>query len=139
MDKNQETQKKVIEIWEKTKVALKKLGHETVIIAKKGEKEVLKATRAGKLQVDILSKKNKKDNVFRQMGKKTYELSKAGKLEQASLSVLVKEIDAIDGQIHTMSQNIKKIYTKKGSGAKPAAVSEKLPAKKTAEKSVGGK
>ena len=35
MKNDQEMQRKVLEIWDKTKVALKKLGHETVEIAKK--------------------------------------------------------------------------------------------------------
>ena len=109
---DKETQKNVQEIWEKTKGALKKFGQETAVLAKKGEVEIVKATKAGKMQIDILTQKNKRDQLFRQIGKKAHELFTDGKTDISPLGPLFKEIDKANGKITDLEQVIKTIYKK---------------------------
>ena len=125
MPKDHDTQKKVQEIWEKTKIALKKLGHETAEIAKKGEEQVIKATKAGKLQVDIIGQKTKKDKLFRQIGQKSFDLYRSGKSSENVLAPLCKEVEKIEGRISKMKENISTIYSKKNASGKKAKKSKK--------------
>ena len=117
MDSQDKNHQKVLEIWEKTKDALKKLGHETAVYAEKGAKEVAKATKAGKMKVEILAQKKKRDNIYRQIGQKVWDMVKSEKLSEPSLKVLAKQVDTINEQISELEHKIDDIY-KKGSARK---------------------
>ena len=47
--------KEVANIWQEAKENLKALGQKTMKLAKKGEKEVVRASTIGKLQLDIMN------------------------------------------------------------------------------------
>lgn len=89
-------QKEVSKIWGQAKESLKELGQRTMKLAQKGEEEVVRASKVGKLQLDIISSNLKKENVFRQVGKKVYELhARKGSIKSAQLSSLFKQLDKL--------------------------------------------
>ena len=105
--------KEVAKIWQEAKENLKALGQKTMKLAKKGEKEVVRASTIGKLQLDIVSINLKKENVFRQTGKKVCEMhTKKGGIEPPKLLPLFKQIDKLNHQIRSKKAKIAKL--KKG-------------------------
>lgn len=102
--------KEVSRIWQEAKENLKVLGQRTMKLAQKGEKEVVRASRIGKLQLDIVGLNLKKENVFRQAGKKVCEMhSKKSGIESAKLLPLFKQIDKLSHQINSKKAKINKL------------------------------
>jgi len=105
--------KEVAKIWQEAKENLKVLGQKTMKLAKKGEKEVVRASRIGKFQLEIVSINLKKENMFRQTGKKVCEMhTKKGGIEPSKLLPLFKQIDKLNHQIRSKKAKIAKL--KKG-------------------------
>ncbi len=108
--KKVDIQKEVANIWQEAKKNLKLLGQRTLKLAQKGEKEVVRASKLGKLQLDIVSINLKKENVFRQTGKKVYEVhSMKNPLESAKLTSLFSQIDKLNQQIKAKKTQISKL------------------------------
>ncbi|MFC1699631.1 hypothetical protein ACFL1I_06730 [Candidatus Omnitrophota bacterium] len=106
-------QKEVAKIWQEAKENLKELGQKTMTLAQKGEKEVVRASKIGKLQLDVVSLNLKKENGFRQVGKKAAEMhAKKDGINPDKLSSLFNQIDKLDQQIRSKKAKIAKI--KKG-------------------------
>ena len=102
--------KEVAEIWEQAKEKLRELGQKTVKLAQKGEVEVVRASKVGKLQLDIVSINLKKENVFRQIGKKSYEMySKNKQIELAKLTSLFSQVNKLEHQIRAKKAKIAKL------------------------------
>jgi hypothetical protein len=102
-------QKEVAKIWQEAKENLKVLGQRTLKLAQKGEKEVVRASKIGRLQLDIVSINLKKENVFRQIGKKTYEMHNKNKqIESSKLTSLFSQIDKFNHQIKSKKTKIAK-------------------------------
>jgi hypothetical protein len=98
--KKVDIQKEVAKIWQEAKDNLKDLGKKTLNLAQKGEKEVVRASKVGKLQLDIVSLNLKKENAFRQAGKKAYEMhSKKKPIEGTRLTSLFNQMDKVSHQI----------------------------------------
>ncbi|UCB56510.1 MAG: hypothetical protein JSV30_04695 [Candidatus Omnitrophota bacterium] len=103
--------KEVALIWQEAKENLKALGQRTLKLAQKGEKGVVRASKVGKFQLDIVSLNLSKENVFRQIGKKVYEMhaSKKAGIETAKLTSLFNQIDKINRQVKTKKSQIAKL------------------------------
>lgn len=102
--------KEVAKIWQEAKENLKALGQKTMRLAQKGEKEIVRASKIGKLQLDIVSDNLKKENVFRQAGKKAYEMHiNKGGLNSEKLSSLFNQLDKLNHQIRAKKANIAKL------------------------------
>lgn len=114
MAKNKiDVQKEVAKIWEQTKQKLKELGQTTLIMAQKGEKEVVRASKVGKFQLDIVSLNLKKENIYRQVGKKVCEAHARNEdMQSVKLASLFSQIDKINHQIKSNKSKIAKL--KKG-------------------------
>lgn len=103
-------QKEAAKIWEQAKKSLKELGQSTVTLAQKGEKEVVKASKIGKLQLDVVSLSLKKENVFRQVGKKICDAHvKKTDLQSVKLTALLSQFDKLNNQIKSKKSQISKI------------------------------
>lgn len=99
--------KEVARIWQEAKDNLRLLGQKTIKLAQKGEKEVVRASKIGKLQLDIVSINLKKENVFRQAGKKVYETrSRKGEIGSAKITSLFNQIDKLEHQIKSKKAKI---------------------------------
>ena len=101
--------KEVSKIWQQAKINLADLGKRTMHLAQKGEKEVRRASKIGKLQLDVVSINLKKDNIFRQIGKKIYEMhgQKEG-IDTAKLMSSFNQIDKLNAQIKDKKGQINK-------------------------------
>lgn len=108
--KKVDIQKEVAKIWQEAKDNLKELGQKTMALAQRGEKEVVRASKTGKLQLDIVSLNLKKENIFRQAGKKAYEMhSKKGEITSAKLSSLFSQVDKLNQQVKAKKTKIAKL------------------------------
>ncbi len=102
--------KEVAMIWQEAKENLKTLGQRTLKLAQKGEKEVVRASKVGKVQLDIVSINLNKENAFRQAGKKAYEMhTKKGEIQSAKLTSLFSQIDKLNQQIKGKKAKIAKL------------------------------
>ncbi|NQS99580.1 MAG: hypothetical protein HQ595_00725 [Candidatus Omnitrophica bacterium] len=102
--------REVAKIWQEAKENLKVLGQKTIKLAQKGEKEVVRASKIGKLQLDIVSINLNKENAFRQAGKKAYEMhTKKGNVNSVKLESLFKQIDKLNQQVKTKKSKIGKL------------------------------
>ena len=111
--KKMDISKEVAKIWQEAKENLKALAQRTIKLAQKGEKEVVRASRVGKLQLDIVSINLRKENVFRQVGKKAYEIhSRKSEIEPAKLTSLFNQVDKLNQQIKAKKAQIARL--KKG-------------------------
>jgi len=61
--------------WEKTRGQLTKFSKEAMVVAKKGEKELMKFSRQSKLYVDVTAIKLKKDKLYYMAGKEYMQAS----------------------------------------------------------------
>lgn len=110
MAKKMDISKEVAQIWQEAKERLKDLGQKTMKLARKGEKEVVRASKIGKLQLDIVSLNLKKENIFRLVGKKAYEMHANKKhLAAEKLASLFNQIDNLHCQIKVQKARIAKL------------------------------
>lgn len=108
--KRLDVSKEVTRIWQEAKENLKALGQRTMKLAQRGEKEVVRASKIGKLQLDIVSDNLKKENVFRQVGKKAYEVhAKKGSVSSEKLISLFNQIDKLNHQVRAKKAKIAKL------------------------------
>ena len=108
--KKVDVQKEVAKIWQQAKKNLKELGQKTMKLAQKGEEEVVRASKIGKLQLDIVGINLKKENIFRQAGKKVYEAHfKKGEIKPAKLTSLFNQTDKLSQQIKAKKAKISRL------------------------------
>jgi len=129
MPKDNHMQEQAKKIWEEARKKLVTLGHQTVELAKRGEEEVLRYTEIGRLKWDVLVLKRKTDDLYGRLGKKTFELTSAGKIEQADVKELCTQITKLQDQVKSKDKDIitakKKGASKTKSKAKPKTSSRK--------------
>jgi hypothetical protein len=100
----------VTKIWQEARENLRALGQKTMRLAQKGEKEVVRASQIGRLQLDVVSLNLKKENVFRQAGKKAYEMNlKKSGVDPAKLTSLFNQITKINRQIKVKKSKVAKL------------------------------
>ena len=101
------TTEEVKKFWDRAVKGLKTLGDEAAELAKRGEEEVIKASKKGKLRLDIVGLKRKKEEKFKEMGANVYKLGIERKIDQPSVRKLSQEIKKIEGDIKTKESQIK--------------------------------
>jgi len=92
--------------WEKTKTQLIKFSKEAAVIAKKGEKELVKFSRKGKLHVDATSISLKKEHLYYLIGKE-YVRGEGSDQPTAKLTKLVGELKKADKEQQTLKRRLK--------------------------------
>jgi hypothetical protein len=75
----QKLQKDWAKILDQTKENLRKFGQEASVWAKKSEKELVKASKMGKLQFDIAGINLQKEKIYYEIGKKVASLNSKDK------------------------------------------------------------
>ena len=104
--KELDIQKEIKKIWDQTKKNLLKLSQETVKLAKKGEKEIVRASKIGKLQLDILGIKRKREILCRQIGMKVVALDTKGKIDVSELKSFCNQVRGLDSQIKKKEKEV---------------------------------
>jgi hypothetical protein len=109
------------------RVEEKSRGKEVLADFVKGTKKLLSRLREdmddlsakGRLRLEIISLKNKRARVFRDLGMRTYLLIKHGKCTVPEVAGLVEEIHVYDREIREQEQALRD-YLAGGSAATPA-------------------
>lgn len=96
--KNTITQEDVKKLFAKTKKRLQELGKETSVWIKKGEVELSRISKIGKLELDIVNLNIKKERLFKDIGKRVVEQDLAGKIDDAAVGNMSKKAKEAAGE-----------------------------------------
>jgi len=92
---------------------LEGLGKETSKIVRRGEEELVKVSKMGRAQVEIMALTLKKEQLYRQIGMKVWKLSTKGSLTTKKLRSFCQELAEINTQVKTKKKTIDKAMRKK--------------------------
>ena len=105
-------QKEMSKLMVQMKKNLKKFGKDASVFAKKGEKELVKASKIGRLQIDIVSLNLQKEKIYRDMGKKVASLRSSKGLNGNVVKIYLQKLRKIEVSIRNRKREISMI--KKG-------------------------
>ena len=94
--KKKDTHKEFNRFMEQARGRFKKFGKELNVLAKKGEVEIVKATRAGKIQLDIMGLNVQKEKLYYDIGKKVASLNAKKGLSITELEPLWKKMRKLE-------------------------------------------
>jgi len=99
----------VTKVFEQLKGNMKKFSKDATVIAKKSEQEIMKASKLGKIQFDIVSENLKKEKLYYDTGKKV--LSMRGKLENMEnvLKPYFQKYRKIETEVRKRKRDLSKI------------------------------
>ena len=92
--------------WVKTKDQLSKLSKEALVIAKKGERELIEISRKSKIHVDATALTLKKEHLYYMIGKEYSALQDKNK-PSVTLTKLVGELSKANRQQLVLKRRIK--------------------------------
>ena len=95
--KKTDLQKDLNKFLDQAKEGFKSFGKELGILAKKSEKEIVKASKAGKIQLDIMGLKVQKEKLYYDIGKKVAALNAKKGLDIPELTSYWKKLRKIEG------------------------------------------
>lgn len=98
--------------WEKTKKQLSQLSKEMVHFAKKGEEEILKLSKKGKLHLDATATNLKKEKLYYLIGREYIKLKDPASPNQ-KLQKLVEEYKDLEQEQRALQKKIKAKVVKK--------------------------
>lgn len=81
---------------EQAKDGFKKFGKEMAVFAKKSEKEIIKASKRGKVQLDIVGLKIQKEKLYYDIGKKVVALNSRKSLGISGIDSYLKKIRKLE-------------------------------------------
>jgi HEAT repeat protein len=96
----------------------KKFGKEAGVLAKKSEKEIIKASKRGKIQVDILGLNMQKEKVYYDIGKRLYELNAKKKLNIPELEPYWKKIHNLQIRARNKKRELSTVRGKKNKASR---------------------
>lgn len=106
-------QKDITKFLDYAKEKFKKFGNEVNVLAKKSEKEIIKASKAGKIQVDIMGLSLRKEKIYYDIGKKAASLNAKKKLELTELEPYWKKIRTIELSARKKKKELSAVRGKK--------------------------
>ncbi len=105
--------------WPKIKKELVRVSQEALDLAKKGEEELIKITKKGKLHMDTTALNLKKEHLFLRIGKEYVRGAKPA-TQTAKMKQLLKEMDKLEKEIKQTEGKLKKTPKKKTARKKTA-------------------
>ena len=96
VEKKNDVQKELNKFLDQAKEGFKKFGKEVTVLAKKSEKEIVKASKLGKIQLDILSLNMQKEKLYYDIGKKVVSLSNSKDFDIPAIDSYLKKITKIE-------------------------------------------
>lgn len=94
--KKQNFQKELAKFVEQAKGGFKKFGKELSILAKRSEKKMLKVSRAGKIQMDIVGLGMQKEKLYYDIGKRSASLRTKKELNMPELEPYWKKLRKLE-------------------------------------------
>jgi len=88
------------------KVGFKKFSQEVGVLAKKSEKNIVKASKAGKIQIDIMSLGVQKEKLYYDIGKKVASLNDKKSLNIPELDSYWKKLAKIDEDVDRKKEEL---------------------------------
>lgn len=97
MTKSKKDRKKEFnQMLDQAKGRFKKFGEELGVLAKKSEKEIRKASKVGKLQLDIMSLGVQREKLYYDIGKRVVSLNAKKSLAIPELDSYWKKLESLD-------------------------------------------
>jgi len=96
VNKKNDTQKEFSKLVDQAKDRLRKFGDEVKVLAKKSEDEIVKVSKAGKIQLDIMGLNVQKEKLYYDIGKKIVSLNAKNKIDIPEINAYLKKIDKLD-------------------------------------------
>ena len=93
--------------WEKTKVQLHKFSKEAARMAKKGEDELVKFSKKGKLHIDSTAVSLKKEHLYYLIGKEYSKIKDPGE-QSPSMKKLIGELHKVEKEQRSVQSSIKR-------------------------------
>jgi len=103
--------------WAKTKKQLESLSKETIILAKKGEEELVKFSKKGKLHLDSTAISLKIERLYYMIGKE-YVKTKSSNRSSAKLESLISQINKLGSDQRILQRKIRQSPPKSKKAAK---------------------
>ena len=94
---------------EQAKDGFKKLGKEMSVLAKKSEKEIIKASKKGKIQLDIVGLKMQKEKLYYDIGKKVVALNSKKSLEIPAIGSYLKKIRKLESSARSKKRELSSV------------------------------
>ncbi|MFC1576701.1 hypothetical protein ACFL3J_03410 [Candidatus Omnitrophota bacterium] len=107
--KKKDMQEEFNKFLDQAKVKFHKFGEEMGVLAKKGEKEIVKASKAGKIQLDIMGLSMQKEKLYYDIGKKAAELKAKGKLDVPELESYLKKLHKLESGTQRKKKELSKV------------------------------
>ena len=92
--------------WPKIKKQLLDVSQQAMELVKKGEEEVVKLTKKGKLQVDLASCSLKREQLYYQIGKEFVKAKYPGSHTE-KMNTLISELTAVEKEEKALHKRIK--------------------------------
>ena len=97
------------EFFEKAKKKLQQLGKESKVWIKKGEVELSRLSKIGKLELDVVNLNIKKEKLFKDIGKRMVELDLAGQLSDSTIKNMSDKAETMISESKKKRREISKI------------------------------
>ena len=102
-------QTKVAKAFKLASEHLEGVGKETKVLVKRGENELAKISKMGKTQFEIMALSVKKEQLYRRIGMKVWQLSTKGNLTTRKLRSFCKELSDINNKLKSRKKALNKI------------------------------
>lgn len=102
-------QKQVKAAMKEVSKRLETISKDAKDLVKRGEGGLLKFSKTGKAQLEILALSVKKEQLYRQIGLKVWQLSTKGKLTTNKLKSFCKELSDINKKVKTKKKKIDRV------------------------------
>ena len=97
----EDRRKEIDRLLGRAKDSFRKFGKELGVLAKKGEKGLVKASKSGKIQLDIMGLNVQKEKLFYDIGKKVAGLNTKKNLELPELESYWKKMSKIEKEVES--------------------------------------
>jgi hypothetical protein len=100
---------------DQVKVGFRKLGRDFGVFAKKSEREIVKASKAGKIQLDVLNMNLQKEKIYYEIGKKLTALNAKKKLNIPEIEPYWNRIRKLENGVRRKKRDFSIVRRQSGS------------------------
>jgi len=111
--KKHDAQKEFGKFMEQAKAGFKKFGEEISVLARKSEKEIVKVSKAGKIQLDIVALNMQKEKLYYDIGKKVVAMKEKDALDIPALEPYWKSVQKIEMNTRKKKKELSGVNKKK--------------------------
>lgn len=105
----EDRQKEINRLLGQAKDGFRKFGKELGVLAKKSEKGLVKVSKSGKIQLDIMGLNVQKEKLFYDIGKKVVDLNTKKPLELVELESYWKKMNKIEKEVESKQRALSSV------------------------------